>query len=225
MIRPKSKVSEYDAIVAEFEQLSRLQLETDKFEGMYQMAINDYFAVSDGFTDTVKQFENGESPINKKTKKPFTSYEEIRKAFVKEKGVFITDVVQGKGLKPKVIPKAVQYHILKGTKVKDYIESHSDIKDFLMSEKTGKQWTVYHGDKKVQQTNRFYASTNGYYLFKEKESKEGTTTNNMLTASGVTILNKFDNEPIENRKINYHYYIVEAQKIVNKLTQRQLSLF
>ena len=47
----------------------------------------------------------------------------------------------------------------------------------------------------------------------------------MLTASGITLLNKFDNTSISNRNINYRYYIIEAQKIINQLKEKQLSLF
>ena len=47
----------------------------------------------------------------------------------------------------------------------------------------------------------------------------------MLTKSGVTILNKFDELPIEDRKINYRYYISEAKKVIADFTEQQLSLF
>jgi hypothetical protein len=47
----------------------------------------------------------------------------------------------------------------------------------------------------------------------------------MLTKSGVTILNKFDERPIEDRKINYRYYISEAKKVIADFTEQQLSLF
>ena len=58
-------------------------------------------------------------------------------------------------------------------------------------------------------------------MFKKDDKKE----NNMLTKSGVTILNEFDERPIESRKINYRYYISEAKKIVADFTEQQLSLF
>ena len=48
---------------------------------------------------------------------------------------------------------------------------------------------------------------------------------NMLVDSGVTILNKFDDKPIEERKINYRYYLKETIKIIEELQPRQLSLF
>ena len=47
----------------------------------------------------------------------------------------------------------------------------------------------------------------------------------MLAKSGVTILNKMDDLPIEDRHINYQYYINEANKIVSELTYVQLELF
>ena len=43
--------------------------------------------------------------------------------------------------------------------------------------------------------------------------------------SPVTIYNKFDNVPIEKRGINYRYYISEAYKIIEKMNDKQLSLW
>ena len=143
---------------------------------------------------------------------------------IKEKGCFITEVKQGKGLTPKIIPKAVEKYFLEGIKPEDFIKQHTDIKDFLMSEKTGKQWTVEYNNIKQQRTNRFYASTDGYFLYKWKMENGVKKYQNMLTASGVTLLNNFDKIK-ENPKINYRYYINEANKIINKLKTKQLSLF
>lgn len=177
----------------EWEKLTGLVLEEDRFKSFYQLAINDYFGV----------FENDK---------------------IKEKGCFITEVIQGKGLTPKIIPKAVEAYFLKGINPKVFIPNHTDIKDFLMSEKTGKQWTVEYNNVIQQRTNRFYASTDGYFLFKWKIDKGEKQYQNMLTASGVTILNNFDDLK-ENPKINYQYYINEANKIINQLKTKQLSLF
>lgn len=94
-----------------------------------------------------------------------------------------------------------------------------------MSEKTGKQWNVEYLNKEQQRTNRFYASTNGGYLWKWKyiEDKE-KEYQNMLAASGVTLLNNFKDLK-EDPKINYNYYIAEANKIITQLKVIQLSLF
>lgn len=211
----KDIYSKVNSICREWEQLTKLTLEEDRFKAMYQYAINDYFAITED---------------NK----------------VKEKGMFITAVKLGKGLTPKIIPKAVISFFKDGISVEDTIKNCTDIRDFLMSEKTGKQWHVEYMNEEQQRTNRFYASINGGYLWKWKDTghKEGeiiTYTEpyvgerkykasarqyqNMLTASGVTLLNKFDDKPIEERKINYRYYIMEAYKIIRDLKPLQLSLW
>ena len=144
---------------------------------------------------------------------------------VKEKGCFITSVKLGKGLTPKIIPKAVIAYFKDGIPIEDTIKNCTDIKDFLMSEKTGKQWHVEYLGKEQQRINRFYASTNGGYLWKWKNNDDEKQYQNMLTASGVTLLNKFDDKLINERKINYRYYITEAAKLVNQLKVKQLSLW
>ena len=145
---------------------------------------------------------------------------------IKEKGMFITDVKLGKGLTPKIIPKAIQKYFLEGIPVQETIRNCTDIKDFLMSEKTGKQWTVEYNGIIQQRTNRFYASTNGYHLTKWKIDNDGTKqVNDMLTGSSVTIFNEFIGKPISEYNINYIYYIKECEKIINELEPKQLKLF
>lgn len=191
----KNVYSDVNKICREWEQLTKLTLEEERFKAMYQFAINDYFAI----TEDDK---------------------------VKEKGMFITTVKLGKGLTPKIIPKAVINYFKNGVPVEETIRGCEDIRDFLMSEKTGKQWHVEYLGKEQQRTNRFYASTNGAYLWKWKssDSKE-RQYQNMLTASGVTLLNYLDDKPIIERKINYRYYIMEAYKIIRELKPLQMSLW
>lgn len=192
----KDVYSKVNSICREWEQLTKLTLEEDRFKAMYQYAINDYFAITED---------------NK----------------VKEKGMFITTIKLGKGLTPKIIPKAVISFFKDGIPVEDTIKNCTDIRDFLMSEKIGKQWHVEYMNEEQQRTNRFYASTNGGYLWKWKYSNDSDAKSyqNMLTASGVTLLNKFDDKPIKERKINYRYYIMEAYKIIRDLKPLQLSLW
>ena len=91
-----------------------------------------------------------------------------------------------------------------------------------MSPRAAKKFKVRHGNRFVQRINRYYASTNGYSLYKvDSDGKE----ENMLTKSGVTILNKMDDLPITERHINYNYYIAEANKIIADLSYQQLELF
>nr|UVX72852.1 MAG: DNA polymerase family B [Bacteriophage sp.] len=242
----KDNYQQVNTICRNWEQLTKLTLEEERFEAMYQYAINDYIAVTTLYPDMKKRFLSGETLIRKSTKKPYTCIEEIQEDFIKTKGMFITKVLLGKGLSAKIIPEAIIKYFVDGIPVEQTIKECKDIKKFLMSEKTGKQWHVEYMNEEQQRTNRFYASTNGGYLWKWKDTghKEGeiiTYTEpyvgerkykasarqyqNMLTASGVTLLNKFDDKPIEERKINYRYYLREALKIIEELQPRQLELF
>ena len=182
----------------EVESITRLTFEDDEYEAFYQYAINDYFGVIKGYSET----------HNPK--------------LIEKKGMFITDTKLGKGLAPVVIPKAVINYFLTKQPVSEFIEKDKDIRDFLMTQNVDKKFKVVHGDTQVQRINRFYASTNGYYLF--KQSEDGSLEH-MLKKSGVTILNKFDDTPIEDRKINYRYYISEATKIIADFVNQQLELF
>jgi hypothetical protein len=141
---------------------------------------------------------------------------------IEEKGMFITKNKLGKGLAPVVIPKAVINYFTKHESVEEFVKNDRDIRDFLMSQAVDKKFSVIYGETPVQRINRFYASTNGAYLFKKDDTDK---MSNMLTKSGVTILNKFDDIPIEDRKINYRYYISEAKKIIADFTEQQLDLF
>lgn len=150
---------------------------------------------------------------------------------VKEKGMFITEVKLGKGLTPKIIPKAVIDYFLYDTPVEQTIKECMDIRKFLMAEKTGKQWTVEYNEKEQQRTNRFYACNSGYYLWKWKIDTKGKQYQNMLAGYGVKIHNTFlQNKPSDKTfqeiyDVNYNYYISKAYKIIEELKPRQLELF
>ena len=213
----------YDRIgeaIKEVEDITKLSFETDRYEAFYQYAVNDYFGVIDGWS---------------KSHDP---------KLIERKGMFITENRLGKGMAPVIIPKAVINYFLTKEPIDDFIKRQTDIKDFLMTQRVDKKFTVIHGKKQVQRINRYYASTNGPYLYKRiytQKDKVGKPIvdpwgytygiypeyedHNMLTKSGVTILNKFDDLPIESRKINYRYYISEAKKVVADFTEQQLELF
>ena len=143
---------------------------------------------------------------------------------IEEKGMFITKNKLGKGLAPVVIPKAVINYFTKGQSIEEFVKSDTDIRDFLMSQAVDKKFSVIHGETRIQRINRFYASTDGAYLFKDDPDSNRDQTN-MLTKSGVTILNELYDTTTANRKINYRYYISEAKKIVADFTEQQLDLF
>ena len=187
--------------VAKLEQLTKLSFEADSYEAFYQFAVNDYFGVVDGFSQS----------RNPK--------------LIEKKGMFITEPVLGKGLAPTIIPEAVINYFVYNIPVEDTIRNCDDIRKFLMSQRVDKKFKVEYDDKYIQRINRWYASTNGCYLYTVDESKTPVKYSNLLKKSGVTILNYIDDISTKNRKINYPYYISEARKIIDQLVCRQLDLF
>lgn len=197
-IAQKTQREAVQEAVSEVERLTQLTFESDDYEAFYQYAINDYFGVAKGYSQS-------HDP-----------------KLIEKKGMFITDPRLGKGLAPAIIPKAVINYFLTKQPTFEYIKSSKDIKDFMMYQRVDKKFKVLHGDEPVQRINRFYASTNDYSLFKVDDTGKVA---NMLTKSGITILNKMNDIPIENRHINYQYYIGEANKIISEFVCQQLELF
>lgn len=200
-IAKKDRESDIMESVSELERLTKLSFEADRYEAFYQYAVNDYFGVKDGFSSTKNE------------------------ELIEKKGMFITKPVLGKGLSPVIIPKAVINYFLYNIPLETTIRECNDIYDFVMGQRVSKQFKVEYNNKYITRINRYYASTNGYWLYKVKEENSELKYANVLTKSGVTILNKIDNTSTANKKINYAYYISEARKIVNELKCRQLDLF
>lgn len=164
----KNLYEKLQSICKEWEQQTRLTLEEDRFEAMYQYAINDYIAVKEGYQAMKKLFETEpEKALNKK-KKPYTSLDMIKDDYIKEKGMFITKVLLGKGMSAKIIPEAIRDYFVDGIPVKDTIYNCKDIKKFLTYQKVDKKFSVEYNGELTQRINRFYASTNGPYLYKCK---------------------------------------------------------
>lgn len=198
----KTSANRIQEAIAEVESITQLSFEIDEYEAFYQYAINDYFGV-------IKGWSKSHNP-----------------KLIEKKGMFITETKLGKGLAPVVIPKAVINYFLTGQSVDEFIRNDNDIYDFLMTQAVDRKFKVEHGDKPIQRINRFYASTNGAYLYKVKQNPDGELQyNNMLTKSGVTVLNKLDDRLMVDRKVNYRYYISEAKKIISDFTEQQLELF
>lgn len=200
-IAKKDRESDIMESVSELERLTKLSFEADRYEAFYQYAVNDYFGVKDGFSSTKNE------------------------ELIEKKGMFITKSVLGKGLSPVIIPKAVINYFLYNIPLETTICECDNIYDFVMGQRVAKQFKVEYNNKYITRINRYYASTNGYWLYKVKEENGELKYANMLTKSGVTILNKIDDTSTADKKINYAYYISEARKIVNELKCRQLDLF
>jgi hypothetical protein len=197
---PKSV--DYESILHKWENITKLTLETEEYEAFYQFAINDYLAIGKGYSET-------------KDKK-----------LIKQKGLFITKVSLGKGMQPMIIPEALNRYFADNIPVEKTIKECKDLNKFITYQKADKKFSVEYNNKLITRINRYYVSTNGPYLYKcIVNNGERTDYTNMLKASGVTIVNNFDDIKEFPDNINYKYYIAECNKIIYPFIHTQLNLF
>lgn len=201
VLRDLRDEEKFISICKEWEKITKLVLEEDRFEAFYQFAINDYLAIGEGYS------------ITKDNK------------LLKKKGLFIDKVSLGKGMKPIIIPEAINKYLADNTPIEDTIKNCTDIYKFLTYQKVGKQFDVECNNQIIQRINRYYISTNGFNLYKRKKTENGYSFTNMLRDHGVKIVNNLDNLTGFPSDIDYNYYISEAKKIVNSFFVTQLTLF
>ncbi len=202
VLRKKKDEELFKNACKEWEELTKLELEEDRFERFYQYAVNDYLAIKEGYSESKN------------------------KELLKKKGLFIDKVTLGKGMQAMIIPKAINNYLSDGIPVEDTILASKDINDFITYQKVGKDFSVEYNNQIISRINRYYVSTNSPYLFKcEIINNKRTGYINMLRASGVTIVNDLNQIKEFPNNINYNYYIQEAYKIIYGFKLKQLTLF
>ena len=196
------KNAPYQEVLKEWENDTRMTLETEDFEAFYQYAVNDYLGVLRGYKETKD------------------------KSLLKTKGLFIDHVILGKGMQPMIIPKALNAYFADGIPIEQTIRQSKDINDFITYQKVGKQFYVERVGEKISRINRYYCSTNGYYLYKHRNGEDiSSNGEHMMKDSGVKIVNDLTQIQEFPNDINYKYYIARAKKIAFPMEHYQLSLF
>ena len=198
-----SKDANYESVLKQWEEYTKLTLETENFEAFYQYAVNDYLGILKGYKETKN------------------------KELLKKKGLFVDEVSLGKGMQSMIIPKAINNYLSDGIPIEETIRNCKDLNDFITYQKVDKKFKVEYNGKLIQHINRYYCATNGYNLFKCEVDANGRRDRyiNMLKSSGIIICNNLDEFSEFPNNINYRYYINEANKIIDSFRYVQLSLF
>ena len=203
ILRPKDKQVEFEEVCQKWETLTKLVLEEDRFEAMYQYAINDYLAIKEGYS---------------KSKDP---------NLLKKKGLFIDTITLGKGMNAIIIPEAINKYFADNIPIEETIHNCNNIHKFLIYQKVDRKFKVEYNKQLIQQINRFYISTDGHVLLKCKIDAQGKRSDyeRIIADYGVTIYNKILDTTYIPSNINYSYYLSEARKIILELKNSQLTLF
>ena len=202
-------INAYYNICKNWEQLTKLTLEYVEYSKMVIRDVNNYLAVT----------------TNSK---------------VKYKGAFEVDKVVGsepayhKDNSFRIIPYALSEFFVKGIPIKDTIINHTNIYDFCGRQKFGRDSygqtheLAYENNEPyekttIQQKNvRYYISNKGASFIKYYSKGTSEVINKDYQ---VTIFNDYIDKPIDKYDINYRFYISEAQKEIDVILDKQLSLF
>jgi len=144
----------------------------------------------------------------------------------KEKGAFLKEVDLKKSYRMPIVAKALYAYFIKGVSVKDTLENCTDIMEFCISQKSGRDFAIElhttKGIEKLQKTNRFYITTKGGSLIK----RQGSKTIGLNVGRMVRILNDYDPSlSFEQYDVDLSFYEKEVMKIVDEIEPKQLNLF
>ena len=194
-------------IISDWEVITGLNMEYQDFRAMYIRDVNNFLINIDG----TKTKEKGAYEVDKKVG---------------------SQIVFQKDHSYRIIPLAVREYIIKGIPVEQTIRNHDVIYDFCAGKRVQEDWYFawkHHIKDKEHRINgkilRYYVATSGMLLF--KCHKEDGRVQYMeaypkkLDKNGqwrIKIFNKF--REVEDYKIDYSYYVLQAQKLIDAIEQK-----
>lgn len=202
---PRDQEELYYLICEQWEQDTKLDLEYVEYSKMIIRDVNNYMAI----TTTGK---------------------------VKYKGAFEIDKVVGnepayhKDNSFRVIPLAISEYFVNNIPIETTIRNHNNIYDFCGRQKftkdsSGEIHSLKNQELKIdkQQKNvRYYISKTGNRFIK-RYTKGSTEIINK--GFQVEIFNKYIEKKIKDYNIDYNFYIKEANKLINIIENKQLTIF
>lgn len=215
-IIPESKLKLYEHIVDSFALEFGYEGEYNEYTTFAQKDVNNYIAIQ----------IDGKSKV---------------------KGIFDNTIYLDKGYIFPVIQNILRKYYEKhdytadNITIKDRIlsllEQETDVYDFCIAQKIGKQFDVYYGDEQIQHSVRSYVSLDGKEITKRKivvDKKTGLdkiSSTSLLKNRKMTLFNDYfevtkiedSRNPnntvneLQNYNIDYDYYVNEIFKIIKKI--------
>lgn len=194
MLVPKDLRAQFMAGLKAWEDHTGLQLESVDYSAMFIRDVNSYIAVT-----------------TKGKVKRIGAYAHVTPL----EDPYTREIGWHKNHSALVVPKAAEAAMLKGTDVASFIMGHHDAFAFMLSAKVPRSSKLYWGDQQIQNTSRYYVSTDGKPLTKFMPPlKDKTEWREFAIEKGwnVTICN--DATDFSWSNVNWLYYIEEARKLV-----------
>ena len=114
-----------------------------------------------------------------------------------------------------VVRKAAEAAMIRGVPVSDFVKAHRDPFDFQLSVKVPRSSRLVWGDDPIQNTTRYYVSTDGRPLTKVMPPLKGQTDErHMSVQAGWRVTPTNDMRDFRWENLNWLFYIREAEKLV-----------
>lgn len=199
---PRVDIPKAQAVAEEMTKLTGLYIEDNFYSKFVLRDVNNYFSVYES---------SGE---------------------IKAKGAFEIDKEYHKDPSMRIVPIAVIKYFTEGIKIEDTIKNHKDIFDFCLRLKTTSAATAEFTHlvnneaviDKLGRTTRYYIGRGKSCGTLNKVFNDGRVTGVNVGYSAI-IFNKYEKKDMKNYEIDYNFYISEAYKLKNAVSDGQLSLF
>jgi predicted transcriptional regulator len=201
---PIDKLDLYNKLIEDWSNNTGFSMEVNKYKEYIRTSVNHYIVVVDGGSKGQYIKMKGEFDYNKY--KDFTS-----------------------GYNSPIVPYALYKYYVDHVPVEETIRNHTDILDFCISQKTGRNFVnEFHQIvktkliiTKLSKNIRYYASTKGGVIL--KRSVENDKLINVLKGQTVQVLNKLKNISIEEYNINYNYYVSKCNDIMTRVNNSKTT--
>ena len=192
---PKDKLEVFNDITKRWNETNRMGADSEDYKAYFARDVNNYFAV---WPDEKVDAKGALDP----------------KQYLKD---------LKKGYDMPIVAKAVFEYLYHNIPVMETLQKSTDILDFCKTQNVGKQFEVVYDtieNNKIvtihsQRHVRFYVSSKGVVI--QKENVNDHKRQKLASGLPVQILNSLDDKPIEERNIDYGYYMKEAYKIIDPI--------
>lgn len=203
----KSHVEWMNNVCKAWESHTGLVLESAQYQSMWMRDVNSYVAIkTDGKIKRIGNYRV-ETPLDNPATREF-GWHQDQSALV--------------------VRKAVDAWIQHKTPLADFILAHRDPYDFQCSVKVnrtsmGEPIYLRHGDEIVQNTSRYYVSTDGCELMKDMIKQNAKSRSLTSVEAGWTVTMTNDMSAFRWDNVNWLWYIKEAEKLIEGFSHAKES--
>lgn len=207
---PNSFKDRYMEICSQWESMTQLQLEHDKYKKMIVGDVNNYIAI----------YENPDKKPKCKGRFEWEDQQDKKVSVLHKNKSFL------------IIPKAIYHYFVNNINPKDYLKQNRNVFDYCGGVKVKSDWKLLGisvdkgviNETQMQKTNRYYISKSGVKLVK----RHTTDGREIQIESGQwlqTVYNKEDGRVFNDCDINEDYYLDRIYKEINNIDKKTISKF